>query len=150
MHHAWPKEDNLKNEDDLKNEDNLKNEDDLKNEDGVKNEDNFKNEDELKNEEVLTKRRLYWFYVCTQLVGTVVYYACSWIRWGLKTKQKGNDAKGGFWRFSKAPQNLRWLTHVQFNLPLHSLWMDQIQFWLSLSSAIIWTYQLYMIYMKHK
>ena len=30
MHHAWPKEDNLKNEDDLKNEDYLKNEDNLK------------------------------------------------------------------------------------------------------------------------
>ena len=37
MHHALPKEDNLKNEDNLKREDDLKNEDDTKNEHSLKN-----------------------------------------------------------------------------------------------------------------
>ena len=39
LHHAWPKEDNLKNEDDIKNEDDQKNKDDLKNEYDLKIED---------------------------------------------------------------------------------------------------------------
>ena len=49
-HHAWPKEDNLKNEDDLKNEVDLKNEDDVKNKDNIKNENYLKKKDNLKKQ----------------------------------------------------------------------------------------------------
>ena len=49
MHHARPKEDDLKNEDTLKKEADIKNEDNLKSEENIINKADLKNEDNLEN-----------------------------------------------------------------------------------------------------
>ena len=83
MHHAWPKEDDLKNEDNLKHEDDLNNEVDLKNESKMKNEDILKIKDDTKNAHglnIITWKKCWWLLTLTgtaKLTQNWEYYQLS-------------------------------------------------------------------------